>query len=31
MRRKRPGTGVLIGWIPGTVAALVAIVPYHPY
>ena len=31
MRRKRPGTGVLIGWIPGIVAALVAVVPYHPY
>ena len=31
MRRKRPGTGVLIGWVPGIVAGLVAIVPYHPY
>jgi hypothetical protein len=31
MRHKRPGTGALIGWMPVIVAALVALVPFHPY
>jgi hypothetical protein len=31
VRRKRPGTGALIGWMPPIVATLVAFVPYHPY